>query len=107
MAGRAAIKSDTYDSGVVVAQDPPAQGHGAKLSLLVNEGEGDTLYVMPDLVGTSGGRVIDILRRHGFRVTVGAEPSLPGLPSGVVVKQTPQAGAQVADGAAVVLEVNR
>jgi len=107
VANRVTVRTASAPAGVIIAQDPPAKGRGAKLSLLVNEGEGDQTYVMPDVVGTPAGRVIDILRRHGLRVTIGAEPSYPGLPSGVVVNQTPQAGATIADGGAVVLEVTR
>jgi len=107
VASRVMIRTARYPAGVIIAQDPPVKGRGAKLSLLVNQGEGDETYVMPDVVGTPSGRVIDILRRHGLRVTIGAEPSFPGLPSGVVVKQTPQAGATIADGGAVVLEVTK
>jgi beta-lactam-binding protein with PASTA domain len=53
------------------------------------------------------GRVVEILRRHGFRVTIGAEVPYPGLPSGVVIRQAPQAGFQVASGEAVTLEVSQ
>jgi serine/threonine-protein kinase len=101
---RATIRSADYEP-VVIGQDPPASGRGSAVALLLNEGEHRTSFVMPDVIGASGGRVVDVLRRHGFRVTIGAEVSYPGLPPGVVVRQTPQAGYQIADGEAVVLEV--
>jgi beta-lactam-binding protein with PASTA domain len=62
---------------------------------------------MPDVIGAQGARVVDILRRRGFRVTVGAQVPYPGLPAGIVVRQTPQAGFQIGYGDAVVLEISQ
>jgi len=107
VAGRAEIRTNAYPSDVVVAQDPPAKNRAAQVSLLVNRGENGVGYVMPDVIGAISGRVVDILRRRGFRVTVGAEVPYPGLPSGVVLGQTPQAGFQIGYGDAIVLEVSR
>jgi beta-lactam-binding protein with PASTA domain len=104
---RAEIRSTRYPSGTVVAQDPAPDGRSSKVSLLINKGESSVRYVMPDVIGTVAGRVVDILRRRGFRVTVGAEVPYPGVPSGVVIRQTPQAGFQVDYGDAIVLEVSR
>jgi len=107
IADRAEIRSTRYAAGTIVAQDPPAEGRSPKISLLVNQGESGVRFVMPDLIGANAGRVVDILRRRQFRVTVGAEVPYPGLPSGVVIRQTPQAGFQVDYGDAIVLEVSR
>jgi beta-lactam-binding protein with PASTA domain len=51
--------------------------------------------------------VLEVLRRRGFRVTVGAEVPYPGLPAGIVIRQTPPAGFQIDYGDAIVLEVSR
>jgi beta-lactam-binding protein with PASTA domain len=107
LAERVEIRSTGYPVGTVVAQDPPPEGRSSKVSLLVNMGESDVRYVMPDVIGANAGRVVDILRRRGFRVTVGAEVPYPGLPSGVVIRQTPQAGFQLGYGDTIVLEVSR
>ncbi len=64
-------------------------------------------YVMPDLIGTPGARVADLLRRRLFRVTILGEVPYPGLPAGTVVRQTPQAGFQIAPGDPITLEVSR
>lgn len=104
---RAEIQTGTYPAGAVIAQDPPGDGRASSVSLLVNRGQSGTTYVMPDVIGTLGVRVVDILRRHGFRVTVGSDVPYPGLPPGVVVRQTPQAGFQVALGEPIVLELSR
>lgn len=101
------IRTTAYAAGMVVAQDPPATQQAASISLLVNRGENGAGYVMPDVIGTLGGRAVEILRRSGFRVTVGAEAPYPGLPPGIVIRQTPQAGFQIGHGESVVLEISR
>jgi beta-lactam-binding protein with PASTA domain len=107
LADRVVIRTTSYASGTVVAQDPAPEQRAPRVSLLVNEGEQGVGYVMPDVIGTSAGRVVEILRRRGFRVTVAAEVPYPGLPSGIVIRQTPQGGFQVGYGDPVVLEVSR
>ena len=104
---RAEIRTDAYAAGAVVAQDPPATLQAASVALLINRGETGAGYVMPDVIGALGGRVVDILRRRGFRVTVGAEVPYPGLPGGIVIRQTPQAGFQIGAGDSIVLEISR
>lgn len=101
------IQSGDYPPGVVVAQDPPAKSRGSNVSLLINRGEAGVTYVMPDLIGSSGARVAEILRRRLFRVTIVGEVPYPGLPSGTVVRQTPQAGFQLAPGDPITLEISR
>jgi eukaryotic-like serine/threonine-protein kinase len=104
---RAEIRTRTTEPDMVLAQDPVAKNRAAKVSLLINRGEGSLGYVMPDVIGAMANRVVDILRRHGFRVTISAEVPYPGLPAGVVIRQTPQAGFRVEHGEAVQLEVTR
>jgi serine/threonine-protein kinase len=104
---RTEVRTASYPPGAIIAQDPPEKQRSARVSLLVNRGDAGMTFVMPDLIGTLGVRVVDILRRRGFRVTVAAEVPYPGLAPGVVVRQTPQAGFQVAYGDPVVLELSR
>lgn len=101
------IQSSRYTAGLVVAQDPPATATAGQVSLLVNRGEAATTYVMPDLIGTPGTRAADVLRRRLFRVTILGEVPYPGLPAGIVVRQSPQAGFQIAPGDPITLEVSR
>jgi beta-lactam-binding protein with PASTA domain len=105
--GRVEIRTNAYATGVVVAQDPAGSQQAAKVTLLVNRGESGAGFVMPDVIGAQGARVVDVLRRRGFRVTVGAQVPYPGLPAGIVVRQTPQAGFQIGYGDAVVLEISQ
>jgi beta-lactam-binding protein with PASTA domain len=93
--------------GAVVAQDPPAKGRAQAVTLLVNRGLPDQTFVMPDLIGTIGARAADVLRSHSFRVAPLTVVAYPGLPSGVVVRQTPQAGYRTAQDELIVLEVSR
>ena len=60
------------------AQDPAATRQASKVTLLVNRGEAGASYVMPDVIGAMAARAVDVLRRRGFRVTVGADRPLPG-----------------------------
>jgi serine/threonine-protein kinase len=93
--------------GAVVAQEPPASAPGTAVSLLVNRGERGATYVMPDLIGVNGDRAADILRRRGFRVALVGDHPYPGVPAGIVIRQAPQGGFQIAPGEPISLEVSR
>ncbi len=102
------VRSQTYPAGMVIAQVPPAQTHGAStVDLLVNRGQQDVTYLMPDLIGIGGAQTAAYLRAHGFRVAVVAQQPYPGVPPGVVLRQSPQAGFQISPGEAISLEVSR
>jgi serine/threonine-protein kinase len=103
----AEIRTTDYPPGVVIAQSPPPKARGADMTMLVNRAQGGVRYVMPDLIGTPGGRVADILRRDGFLVAIVGDAPYPGLPADIVIRQTPQAGYQVAFGEPISLEVSR
>jgi serine/threonine-protein kinase len=110
LASLAEIRSADYGAGVVVAQNPPPKGSspaGARISLLVNRGEHAQTYVMPDLIGVNGDRAADLLRTHGFRVTVVGDHPYPGIPAGIVLRQSPQGGFQIAPSDPISLEVSR
>jgi len=90
----------------VVAQEPQPNQVGARVSLLVNH-EAGARYVMPDLIGVNADRAAEVLRGAGFRVTITGQQSYPGVPSGIVLRQQPQAGYQVSVTDAIALEVSR
>jgi beta-lactam-binding protein with PASTA domain len=77
------------------------------VGLLVNRGEESASYVMPDLIGVDGERAADFLRRRGFRAAVVGDHPYPGVPAGVVIRQNPAGGFQIAPGEAISLEVSR
>jgi len=101
------VRSADYASGVVVAQTPPARTSGAEVALLINRGERGLTYVMPDLIGINGDRAADLLRERGFRVAVVGDHPYPGVPAGIVIRQNPQAGFQIAPGETISLEISR
>lgn len=101
------IRSEAYPSDVVVAQDPPAKLPSAQVSLLVNRAERGASYVMPDLIGVDGGHAAEILRDRGFRVAIVGSRLYPGVAAGVVLRQSPQAGFQIAPGEPISVEVSR
>jgi eukaryotic-like serine/threonine-protein kinase len=88
----AEIRSAEYPADSVVAQEPPPASRGTKVALLVNRGERGATYV---------------LRSRGFRVAlVGTQP-YPGVPAGIIIRQAPAGGFQIAPGEAIALEVSR
>lgn len=103
----AEIRDSTYPPGVVVAQDPPPNTQASDVRLLVNRGEDRASYVMPDLIGVSGDRAADLLRERGFRVAIVAERATPGMPPGIVIRQTPAGGYQVHPGDSISFEVSQ
>jgi len=105
--GMAEIRSADYAPGTVVAQYPAAQSTSGQVALLVNRGERGARYVMPDLIGVGSARAADLLRARGFRVTVVGDHPYPGVPAGIVLRQNPQAGFQIAPGDPISLEVSR
>ena len=101
------IQSADYPAGAVIAQNPPAKSNGAKVAVLVNQGEQGATYVMPDLIGVNGDRAADLLRTRGFRVSLVGDHPYPGVPAGIVLRQSPQGGFQVSPGDPISLEVSR
>lgn len=107
LAALAEVRSTEYPVGTIVAQAPPANTTAARVALLINRGERGSTYVMPDLIGVNGDRAADLLRVRGFRVSVVGEHPYPGVPAGIVLRQSPQAGFQIAPGEPISLEVSR
>lgn len=103
----AEIRSADYVPDAIVGQDPVAQAAASRVALLVNRGQAGATYVMPDLIGVNGDRAADLLRARGFRVAVVGQQPYPGVPAGVVIRQSPQGGFQIAPGEAISLEVSR
>ena len=101
------IRSVAFGSDMIVAQDPPPNTAGATVALLVNRAEQSATFVMPDIIGLNGERAATFLRGHGFRVAVVASTPYPGVAAGIVLRQSPQAGFQIAPGEPISIEVSR
>ena len=104
---KAEVRTTDFEPGIVVAQDPPAKSRAAGVALLINHTQGGRTYVMPDLIGAPGLRAADVLRKQGFTVAIVGESPYPGLPTGIVIRQTPQAGFQVSFGEPISLETSK
>jgi serine/threonine-protein kinase len=107
LGGIAEVRSADYPADAIIAQTPAPKSHAPRVSLLVNRGERGATYVMPDLIGVNGDRAADLLRPRGFRVAVVGDHPYPGVPAGIVLRQNPQAGFQIAPGEPISLEVSR
>lgn len=107
LAAVAEIRSHDYATEAVVAQEPAPSVKGDRVALLVNRGESAATYVMPDLIGVDGERAADFMRRRGFRVAMTGTQPYPGVPAGVILRQAPAGGFQIAPGEAIALEVSR
>lgn len=105
--GVSEIRSNRYPTDSVVAQNPPPTSNGDTVSLLVNRGERGRTYVMPNLIGVAGDGAADILRARGFRVTVVGDHPYPGVATGIVLRQAPEPGLQIAQSDTISLEVSR
>ena len=101
------FRSPDYPANAVVAQDPPPTSLAPSVSVLLNRGEQATTYVMPDLIGTDGGRASDTLRVRGFRVSIVGSQPYQGVPPGTVVRQQPAGGFRVGPADSISLEVSR
>jgi eukaryotic-like serine/threonine-protein kinase len=107
LAATAVIRSSEYPPDVIVAQTPPPKSNAPRVAVLVNREERGATYVMPDLIGVNGDRAADLLRVRAFRVAVVGDHPYPGVPAGIVLRQNPQAGFQIAPGEPISLEVSR
>ena len=77
------------------------RARGRHVALLVNRGERGASYVMPDLIGVNGDRAADDpARRAASASRSSARHPYPGVAAGIVLRQSPQAGFQIAPGRA-------
>jgi beta-lactam-binding protein with PASTA domain len=107
VASIAEVRSGDYTPDTIIAQNPPPKTSGARVALLLNRRESSGTYVMPDLIGVNGDRAADLLRGRGFRVSVVGDHPYPGVPAGIVLRQSPQGGFQIGMSDPISLEVSR
>lgn len=107
--GVSEIRSGRYASDAVVAQEPPPRGTATAVSVLINRGERGATYVMPDLIGVYASSAAEVLRARGFRVTQTDEYPYPDprVGTGIVLRQFPRPGFQIAHGEAISIEVSQ
>ena len=92
---------------LVVAQSPPPNAEGVaspKINLLVTAPAEPAALLMPSFTGRSLADTTRAIQDAGLRPVVNLVPA-PGLPAGIVLKQSPGAGQKIAPGTTVILEV--
>ena len=91
----------------VVAQSPPPNAEGVaspKINLLVTAPAEPAALLMPSFIGRSLADATRTIQDAGLRPVVNLVPA-PGLPVGIVLKQSPGPGQKVTPGDMVILEV--
>lgn len=111
LVGRVAeVESDFYLPGRVIAQSPVAYSDATPetpVSVLLSAGSGPESFVMPDFIGQRYGSIADDLSRAAIRVRDIRRVDYRGVPPGIVVDQSPVAGARVTRADRVTLTVSR
>jgi beta-lactam-binding protein with PASTA domain len=103
----AEIRSAEYPDGTVIGQSPPPNTSGSEVAVLINRAERGARYVMPDLIGVNGDRAAALMRNRGFRTSIVSDHPYPGVPTGIVLRQNPQPGFQIAPNEPISLEVSQ
>ena len=106
----AAIPSETDERDRIAAQSPPAEVGFAQslvMNLLVSTGRNQREYLMPDLSGQNSDEVVGEFASLGLKLGSVNYQSVPGVPKGAILKQSPQPGAKIAEDGTVDFEVNR
>jgi len=106
----AAIASEAQERDRIAAQCPPPEvgfAQSLTMNLLVSTGKRQREYLMPDLTSQNSDEIVNEFASLGLRLGAVNYQSVAGVPKGVILKQSPQAGARIAEGAAVDFEVNR
>ncbi|MGB9906106.1 MAG: PASTA domain-containing protein [Candidatus Saccharicenans sp.] len=104
------IHSRRYPAGRIIAQDPPAHTvveRNHPVGFLVSQGEPETRYMMPDLIGRKVDRVAGWLQKAGFKIEDIRHVYYPGLEKGVIVRQNPPGGYPIQKRNPISLEVSR
>ncbi len=103
----AEIRSAEFPEGTVIGQSPAPKTRGSEVALLINRAERGARYVMPDLIGVNGDRAATLMRTRGFRTSIVSDHPYPGVPPGIVLRQNPQPGFQIAPNEPISLEVSQ
>lgn len=104
------IYTSQYAAGKIIAQDPVAAeevAKGSRISLLVSQGDRETKYLMPDLIGRRAAGILAKLRDMEFKVRDVSTTFYPGLDSGIIIKQFPPQGYRIQKRDRITLEVSK
>lgn len=104
------IHHPQYPAGKIIAQNPPAETvveRNSPVGFLISQGEEETRYIMPDLIGRRADQVVKKLQQLGFKVEDIRHVYYPGLEKGIIVKQNPPGGYPIQKRNPISLEVSR
>ena len=98
------------DASTVVYQSPRAgtqEGSDPAVNILISLGPPAQYYIMPDLIGKPAELVASRARNEGFRIGKPNYRKYPGVESGVVIQQKPQAGYRLTRSDIILLDVSQ
>jgi len=104
------IHTSQYAAGRIIAQQPPADdvvGRNAAVDVLASQGAWEARYIMPDLIEKSADSVIRRLKELEFQVAEVHYSYYPGWEPGIILKQSPVAGARILKRNQITLEVSK
>ena len=104
------IASEVEEKDRIAAQSPPPEvgfAQSLTMNLLVSTGKKRREYLMPDLTNQNSDELVGEFASLGLKVGSMNYQSVPGVPKGVVLMQSPPPGSKIAEGSAVDFEVNR
>jgi len=98
------------EPSTVVYQSPKAgtqEGSDPSVNILISLGPPAEYFIMPDLIGKSADLVSSRARNEGFRLGKVNYRKYPGVESGVVIQQKPQAGYRLTKSDVILLDVSQ
>jgi beta-lactam-binding protein with PASTA domain len=98
------------DPSTVVYQSPKAgtqEGSDPTVSIMISLGAPSEYFIMPDLIGKPAELVASRARNEGFKLGKVNYRKYPGVESGVVIQQKPQAGYRLSKSDLILLDVSQ
>lgn len=98
------------EASTVIYQSPAAgtqEGSDPAVDILISLGPPAQYFIMPDLIGRPAELVAARARAEGFRLGKMTYRKYPGVESGVVIQQKPQAGYRLTKSDIILLEVSQ
>ena len=98
------------DASTVVYQSPKAgtqEGSDPTVSIMISLGAPSEYFIMPDLIGKPAELVATRARNEGFKLGKVNYRKYPGVESGVVIQQKPQAGYRLSKSDLILLDVSQ
>jgi eukaryotic-like serine/threonine-protein kinase len=98
------------EASSVIYQSPKPgteEGTDPSVNILISLGPPAQYFIMPDLIGKPAELVASRARNEGFRIGKIEYRKYPGVESGVVIQQKPQAGYRLGKSDLILLEVSQ